>query len=367
MSQTVRKPKRAKTAYNYFQMAEKTRLLAGGSGFVMQNTTIARYIGKRWKLLSSYERSYYQRLADADKIRYNQELDVFNRRLNGLFRTSEPQIDPQKPRDLNEIAQLHQERRMRHFEAGPNSFPRGNSDTSGEYSTTYSDTSRNASYDSKESVASFENVHSATYNLGHSRIHNTDDIISSISKLVQSQQGYVKRDDTKALCIPAVERSDPYVQSNNYPNHISTSKKGNSQIKMTDSTNSLSTSSDSQVTAPSSQPESVRADNKNSSSSNTMADLPDIVDIESVGSFSPPENTFSFVPSNDLNDIHDDLKLSLGSGYDNFDFFWESEQKQKNIDQRKEEKDTKEAENDTSKLSELQDDSLLEFLSTSFV
>jgi len=74
----LRKPKRAKTAYNYFQMHEKARL----SECNMQNAAMARYIGNQWKNLSDLERKRFQRMADRDKNRFNKEMNAFRKKLS---------------------------------------------------------------------------------------------------------------------------------------------------------------------------------------------------------------------------------------------------------------------------------------------
>ena len=69
---SFRKPKRPKTAYNYFQLSEKKRLGERAAGSV-HNEEFARLIGQQWKSLSAEKRKKYQEMADLDKQRYEEE------------------------------------------------------------------------------------------------------------------------------------------------------------------------------------------------------------------------------------------------------------------------------------------------------
>jgi len=77
VKRTPKKPKRAKTAYNYFQMAEKARL-TNGKVSTIHKADMARYIGRRWKALSPEERALFQRKANTDKKRFDNEEKLFH-------------------------------------------------------------------------------------------------------------------------------------------------------------------------------------------------------------------------------------------------------------------------------------------------
>mmetsp|Transcript_22118 Transcript_22118/g.32967 ORF Transcript_22118/g.32967 Transcript_22118/m.32967 type:complete len:327 (+) Transcript_22118:230-1210(+) len=91
-SGTVKKPKRPKTAYNFFQLAIRKQLweelapqIKGPKDRVHCNEKIARVIGRRWKALTAVERSCYQVMADRDKQRYVNENDLYIARLHNHF------------------------------------------------------------------------------------------------------------------------------------------------------------------------------------------------------------------------------------------------------------------------------------------
>mmetsp|Transcript_20091 Transcript_20091/g.32698 ORF Transcript_20091/g.32698 Transcript_20091/m.32698 type:complete len:313 (-) Transcript_20091:128-1066(-) len=66
----LKKPKRPKTAYNYFQLEERSRAQTGS---LVHDEKFARTIGKLWKNLSPERRAHYQKMADKDRCRYEQE------------------------------------------------------------------------------------------------------------------------------------------------------------------------------------------------------------------------------------------------------------------------------------------------------
>jgi len=83
-NQRTKKPKRPKTAYNFFQLAirdelwrEITSRKKGPKDRVALNEKVARVIGKRWKALTPSKRSQYQTLADHDKKRYARENSAY--------------------------------------------------------------------------------------------------------------------------------------------------------------------------------------------------------------------------------------------------------------------------------------------------
>jgi len=89
---TVKKPKRPKTAYNFFQLAIRKQLweelapeIKGPKDRVHCNEKIARVIGRRWKALSAPARSTYQTMADRDKQRYLAENDQYIAKLRSRF------------------------------------------------------------------------------------------------------------------------------------------------------------------------------------------------------------------------------------------------------------------------------------------
>lgn len=88
----VKKPKRPKTAYNYFQLAirdelweELTPVINCPKDRVSHNEKVARVIGKRWKALSKKERTIYQAMADRDKRRYTKEHTAYVQSLRNCF------------------------------------------------------------------------------------------------------------------------------------------------------------------------------------------------------------------------------------------------------------------------------------------
>mmetsp|Transcript_12335 Transcript_12335/g.25105 ORF Transcript_12335/g.25105 Transcript_12335/m.25105 type:complete len:337 (-) Transcript_12335:171-1181(-) len=72
----LKKPKRPKTGYNYFQLSIRDKLCdkIPMDDRVLHNETVARIIGKKWKALSKQERQVFQTLAEQDKTRYEEEL-----------------------------------------------------------------------------------------------------------------------------------------------------------------------------------------------------------------------------------------------------------------------------------------------------
>ncbi|GAB5354689.1 hypothetical protein AAMO2058_000140600 [Amorphochlora amoebiformis] len=72
-SKLARKPKRAKTAYNFFQQAERLRL----KGLAVHNAATAKEIGLRWRTLPEAEKQRYQEWASIDKMRFDRENEVY--------------------------------------------------------------------------------------------------------------------------------------------------------------------------------------------------------------------------------------------------------------------------------------------------
>uniref|UniRef100_A0A7S4DVZ4 HMG box domain-containing protein n=1 Tax=Lotharella globosa TaxID=91324 RepID=A0A7S4DVZ4_9EUKA len=68
----VKKPKKPKTAYNYFQLAEKERISVS-----THNERIARNIGQKWKRMSLAEKMPYKNLAKMDKMRYERQNKLY--------------------------------------------------------------------------------------------------------------------------------------------------------------------------------------------------------------------------------------------------------------------------------------------------
>eukprot|EP00471_Norrisiella_sphaerica_P000818 CAMPEP_0184488102 /NCGR_PEP_ID=MMETSP0113_2-20130426/10525_1 /TAXON_ID=91329 /ORGANISM="Norrisiella sphaerica, Strain BC52" /LENGTH=574 /DNA_ID=CAMNT_0026870579 /DNA_START=182 /DNA_END=1906 /DNA_ORIENTATION=+ len=75
----IKKPKRPKTGYNYFQLSIRDKLCdkIPMDDRVLHNETVARIIGKKWKALSKQERKVFQNLAEQDKSRYERELKEY--------------------------------------------------------------------------------------------------------------------------------------------------------------------------------------------------------------------------------------------------------------------------------------------------
>ncbi|GAB5354688.1 hypothetical protein AAMO2058_000140500 [Amorphochlora amoebiformis] len=73
LREAPRKPKRPKTAYNFFQQAESLRL----RGLAVQNAKIAKEIGLRWRTLPDAQRRVYQNWASMDKIRFQREYQEY--------------------------------------------------------------------------------------------------------------------------------------------------------------------------------------------------------------------------------------------------------------------------------------------------
>mmetsp|Transcript_7271 Transcript_7271/g.11062 ORF Transcript_7271/g.11062 Transcript_7271/m.11062 type:complete len:251 (+) Transcript_7271:35-787(+) len=81
-----KKPKRPKTAYNFFQLSEKSK--AQGISIV-HNEGFAKTIGQRWKDLEPEKRMKYQYLADQDKARYERENREYLQYLAGSLKKKE--------------------------------------------------------------------------------------------------------------------------------------------------------------------------------------------------------------------------------------------------------------------------------------
>mmetsp|Transcript_13122 Transcript_13122/g.23827 ORF Transcript_13122/g.23827 Transcript_13122/m.23827 type:complete len:495 (+) Transcript_13122:43-1527(+) len=82
----LKKPKRPKTGYNYFQLSIRDKLCDKISmdDRVLHNETVARIIGKKWKALSKQERKVFQNLAEQDKCRYERELKEYLQKMYEL-------------------------------------------------------------------------------------------------------------------------------------------------------------------------------------------------------------------------------------------------------------------------------------------
>mmetsp|Transcript_9897 Transcript_9897/g.24347 ORF Transcript_9897/g.24347 Transcript_9897/m.24347 type:complete len:624 (+) Transcript_9897:336-2207(+) len=82
----LKKPKRPKTGYNYFQLSIRDKLCdkVPMDDRVLHNETVARIIGKKWKALSKQERKVFQTLAEQDKNRYECELKAYLRKVYEL-------------------------------------------------------------------------------------------------------------------------------------------------------------------------------------------------------------------------------------------------------------------------------------------
>mmetsp|Transcript_26801 Transcript_26801/g.47453 ORF Transcript_26801/g.47453 Transcript_26801/m.47453 type:complete len:418 (-) Transcript_26801:578-1831(-) len=98
----AKKPKRPKTAYNYFQLSIREQLweelnqkqkINEAKDRVVQNEKIARVIGKRWKALTKVERAVYQTMADRDKKRYARENTEYIESLRSRYETKEKKRD----------------------------------------------------------------------------------------------------------------------------------------------------------------------------------------------------------------------------------------------------------------------------------
>jgi len=68
----IKKPKRPKTAYNYFQLAVKAKL-EGSHATCGYNEKASRDIGKSWKKLSPAEKRPFHLQAQADRSRYERQ------------------------------------------------------------------------------------------------------------------------------------------------------------------------------------------------------------------------------------------------------------------------------------------------------
>jgi len=95
LSRAVKKPKRPKTAYNFFQLAIRDELweelrpvIKGPKDRVVHNEKVARVIGKRWKALTKKERTIYQEMADRDKRRYANEHGAYVDALRNCYQKS---------------------------------------------------------------------------------------------------------------------------------------------------------------------------------------------------------------------------------------------------------------------------------------
>jgi len=82
----LKKPKRPKTGYNYFQLSIRDKLCdkIPMDDRVLHNETVARIIGKKWKALSKQERKVFQNLAEEDKSRYERELKDYLQKMYEL-------------------------------------------------------------------------------------------------------------------------------------------------------------------------------------------------------------------------------------------------------------------------------------------
>eukprot|EP00954_Amorphochlora_amoebiformis_P005013 393622-Amorphochlora_amoeboformis.AAC.1 len=82
----LKKPKRPKTGYNYFQLSIRDKLCdkIPMDDRVLHNETVARIIGKKWKALSKQERKAFQNLAEQDKCRYERELKEYLQKMYEL-------------------------------------------------------------------------------------------------------------------------------------------------------------------------------------------------------------------------------------------------------------------------------------------
>ncbi|GAB5363550.1 hypothetical protein AAMO2058_000893100 [Amorphochlora amoebiformis] len=102
-STKVRKPKRPKTAYNFFQLSvhqsvwsevcpDKTNPIDR----VQHNEKVARIIGKRWKALSPQDRKMFQSMADRDKMRCQQLNEDYVKRMreSGGGQPESPETKP---------------------------------------------------------------------------------------------------------------------------------------------------------------------------------------------------------------------------------------------------------------------------------
>ncbi|GAB5363654.1 hypothetical protein AAMO2058_000902500 [Amorphochlora amoebiformis] len=85
----AKKPKRPKTAYNYFQLAEKSRMQTRDIGLLVHNEEFAKTIGHRWKSLDPVVRKMYQDMADKDKARYKRENQAYLRSLAGDMKAAD--------------------------------------------------------------------------------------------------------------------------------------------------------------------------------------------------------------------------------------------------------------------------------------
>ncbi|GAB5365801.1 hypothetical protein AAMO2058_001089600 [Amorphochlora amoebiformis] len=79
----IKKPKRPKTAYNCFQIAEKRRLKRLASSCPVHSSQFAVSIGVRWKSMSPADRQVYKIEADRDRERYQREMVIYQKRLLG--------------------------------------------------------------------------------------------------------------------------------------------------------------------------------------------------------------------------------------------------------------------------------------------
>mmetsp|Transcript_3978 Transcript_3978/g.9376 ORF Transcript_3978/g.9376 Transcript_3978/m.9376 type:complete len:442 (+) Transcript_3978:153-1478(+) len=105
-----KKPKRPKTAYNYFQLAirdelweELTPVINCPKDRVSHNEKVARVIGKRWKALCNKERTVYQSMADRDKRRYAKEHRIYIESLKNSFEGKSSEDSRRKKKKSKEI------------------------------------------------------------------------------------------------------------------------------------------------------------------------------------------------------------------------------------------------------------------------
>mmetsp|Transcript_28768 Transcript_28768/g.40078 ORF Transcript_28768/g.40078 Transcript_28768/m.40078 type:complete len:279 (-) Transcript_28768:158-994(-) len=126
----LKKPKRPKTAYNYFQLSEKQR---AETGSLVHDERFARNIGSHWKALSKEERRRYQDMADRDRQRYERENSEYMKRLAGGFKSeitekvsvkAEPGLDvkssPQgSKRQLQQMSPEQSSKRVKHSNSLP--------------------------------------------------------------------------------------------------------------------------------------------------------------------------------------------------------------------------------------------------------
>ena len=70
-------PKRATTAFMFFSNLNRAEVVKENPDFKIGQ--VAKVMGERWNAMDVEARQKYQEMADQDKIRYNEEIEVFRR------------------------------------------------------------------------------------------------------------------------------------------------------------------------------------------------------------------------------------------------------------------------------------------------